>query len=288
VRHIKVKKLGFLCGLGLLLLFGVGGLAPRATPGPPGEDTQQKQILRKRVEEIYTFLQVGNWARVEDYLTEESKEIFRSQAKKQIIGFEIELIKLDPDAVSATVVVRVPTITPFSTAPVSVPQSTQWRLVNGNWYAVLAKPDINALKELFDSAPAKGTTKSPPRPGPQTRALKFETPGSALGVVHSGEVKLVRFPFINAADHAVTIAQVMTGCECLRPKIEKKQYKPGESGELAIEFNPAGPEFDYEQAYTQTIVVQTDPGGGLTRLIINAHIVPRSPEASSPEGEKKP
>ena len=82
----------------------------------------------------------------------------------------------------------------------------------------------------------------------------------------------------------MTLTAVLAGCECLRVKTEKKEYQPGESGELVIEFDPSGYKYNYEQ----TIVVKTDPGDLSTHLHIRAFVLPRPQEPPQAEGEQKP
>ena len=246
------------------------------------ESSKQEQALRTRVEEFYNFLQQGQWFQAEPYLTEDSREPFQNQwrsafmGSKPFVGFKVESAKLDPDGQNATAVVRLLVFTQFSAEPAEVPRTSRWRLVNNIWYLVFPKADPNAQNSLFNvknSRPAKA----------QPEQLKFKGHRYGFGIVQPGEIKTSRFPFTNVTDHLVKLAAVLTSCECLRVKTTKSEYKPGESGELVIEFDPTG----YEQFYYQTIVVKTDPGDVKTLLDIEAYVTVQR-ETPKTEGESKP
>ncbi len=266
----------WLVRLGLVMLVCSGGvcLSARASSA----EDQQEEALRVRAGRLYTLLQGGSWSRAEEYMTEDSKINFRDQQKNPFLSFQVEAVKVDADGQAATVVVRLTTMTTFSATPVDVPQTTRWRLVKGIWYLELPKQDPEAVKRLFEPSTNQGALPA----SPPAEELKFKGHRYWLGNnLQPGEVKVARFPFTNVTDHVVTLSAVLTGCECLKVKTQKKQYKPGESGELAIEFNSTG----YERKYEQTILVKTDPGNLTTHLLIGAIVLPRLPQTSQPESK---
>jgi hypothetical protein len=228
----------------------------------PGEDA-----LRARVQELYGCLQEGNWAKAEGYLTEDSRDTFRKQPKQQLASFEIKSIKLEKDD-SAEVVVLVPTFSP-SSPQLNLPQTTHWRLVRGVWYLQIPPPDTNPMAKMYSQQP-KNTT-PPARPASQD--LRFETEWFGLGDIQPGKIVVARFPFTNISKHAAAIGDVVKGCECLRVKEQHKEYKPGESGVLEIEFDPSRLSIQGPQSDQLTVVVRSSPGGGLTNLML-AGMVP--------------
>ncbi len=263
--------------LGLfVLLWAIGICFPVAASAQENQD--QERALRARVEEFYNLVQLGRWTQAEAYLTAESKENFRNQSRSPFLGFEVESVKLDPDGNNAAVTVRLQVMAPPARAPVPVAQTTRWRLLDGLWHAVVPKPSPTAGMQVFEVGRNPGSSPKPPE------QLKFpKGDGYWLGRMQSGETRVARFPFTNVTNHLVTITDVLTGCKCLRVKTEKKQYKPGESGELAIEFDSTG----YEASYAQTIVVKTDPGDVTSYLNIFAMVVSPPREAPKPEAEDK-
>ena len=105
-----------------------------------------------------------------------------------------------------------------------------------------------------------------------------------MGMIQPGQIKVARFPFTNVTDHPVTITSIETFCDCLKAKIDKKEYKPGESGEVAIEFNPKG----FERDYGATILVKTDPGDIPTHLTVLGFVVPSWPPNNKPAAKGNP
>ena len=260
------KKVRRLWGLGLVVLFCAEMLCQPAAV----QAQAQEQALRRRVEEYYSHLQLGRWTEVEAYLTPQSVEIFREESKNAFLGFQIDSITIDPDGQSATGEVRIYYTIPQASTPVYLPKTTHWRLVNGVWYVDLPKPDPERFKNLFDSEARKASL--PPSPPPAE--LKFQEDEIKMGLVKAGDLPVARFPFTNVTDHAVTITEVRTGCKCLRLLTEKKEYQPGESGELAIEFDPIG----YSYTYGQAVMVFTNPGELKTQLVIWANVDYHDPE----------
>jgi hypothetical protein len=156
-----------------------------------------------------------------------------------------------------------------------MPRTTRWRLVGGKWLVVVARPDPNAMQALFATLSGKAAAK---KTAPEE--LKFSGHTYNFANIQPGQIKVARFPFTNVTDHVVTITDVATGCPCLRLKTEQKVYKPGESGEIVIEFDST----DYEKGYAQTIVVKTEPGNLRTNLNVTGYIVPPRREARKAEG----
>jgi hypothetical protein len=239
---------------------------------PVMASSSSEEALRTRVEQWYAALQQGDWSRMEKYLTKESKPIFRSQAKKPVLAHQIQSIKLDPGADTASVVVQIPVFSPLAPQPVPMPQTTQWRLVKGVWYLELSKPDPNAMQWLLGTARRPATpAPPPPKVSPE---LKFQSTWVGLEYVHHGEVKVARFPFTNISDHEVAMEVIQQGCDCLRMKTQQKEFKPGESGVLEFEFDPSYLQFNVEQPITIAVVLKTQPGGAQTRLTIAALLEP--------------
>ncbi len=278
----KRRSGGWLAWLWLAGILSAGTICPAASVSNE-EISKNEQALRTRIEEFYNFLQQGNWFQAQSYLTEESIEAFRNQSKTVLgsnpfVGFKIESVKLDSDGQKAAAVVQLQVFTQYSPNPVAVPRTSHWRLVNGAWYLTLPKPEPNSSPEsLFSS---KSSAQSKPKP----EELKFKGHRYGLGILQPGQTKTARFPFTNVTDHVVKLAEVHTSCECLKVKTEKKEYKPGESGELVIEFDSTG----YEHFYYQTIVVKTEPGAVISHLDIEAYVALKPREAPKTEGEVKP
>lgn len=243
--------------------------------------SSSEEALRARVEQCYSALQQGDWPKVEKYLTKDSKPIFRRQTKNPLMAYKIQSIKLEPDGQTATVVILVPIMSAAMPRPIPVPSTTLWRLKNRVWYMELSRPqpDANAQQALFNMAPKVARASAPMV---TSKDLKFESAWCGLGIVQSGETPVAKFAFKNVSTHSVTLAEVQLGCDCLRLKTQQKEYKPGESGTLEIEFDPASLGFTVEESFTQAVILKTEPGGGYVLLTIAARVAP------APEPPAKP
>jgi hypothetical protein len=248
-------------------------VASSAGQTPQQAGTTPEKALRGRVEEFYGLMQTSRWAKAEEYVTQETRENFHNSQRGPFLGFEVESVKIDPAGRLANVAVRMHLFTPYSRTPIVLPRTSRWHLVVGTWYveAPAPPPGPEGLMTL-----AKQEQRPP--------ALEFKGTRYTLGVLQPGQVKTARFPFANITDHVVTITDVLTDCECLRLKTEKKEYKPGESGELAIEFDSTGRQDFYEQ----TILVKTAPGGATAYLKVVCYIQlpPRKPDKAQEEKPK--
>jgi hypothetical protein len=141
----------------------------------------------------------------------------------------------------------------------------------------LPKPDPNAQQSLFDMAPK---VLSPAPASFISKDLKFESTWCGLGNVEGNATHVARFPFKNVSTHVVRLADFQLGCDCLRLKTQQKEYKPGESGTLEIEFDPSKLEINTEQSFAQDIIFRTEPGGAYIKLTIAAFLV--APSSAPP------
>ena len=82
--------------------------------------------------------------------------------------------------------------------------------------------------------------------GSDVRAdLHFDQPQVKLGKVRSGVPLRQRFSFVNSGNSPVTVTDMHTSCGCLAPRLDQRDYKPGERGVITLEVQtltqPAGP-----------------------------------------------
>jgi len=273
MSHGKMRSLVLVCAL--VLPYAGGRFMAASTPS--AQASQAEQALRKRVEEFFSFWQAGNWTKAEEYVTEESKQAFLAEKKGTLPRVEVDALDLSEDQQRAKATVRIYITSPFSPKPFPFTKTTEWRQVNGVWFCDWLASTGGAGKDLSD---IRKEGMSPPA----AEQLKFKGHKYGLGQVWPKQIKAARFPFTNVTDHEVKLASIDTGCKCLQAKTEKKVYKPGETGELVVEFNPAG----YKERYVQTIVVKTDPGDITTYLMVGAYVVPPSPPPGQSRAPKNP
>jgi len=232
-----------------------------------GAASAEADALRKRAQDFYGLMQLGRWDQAEGFISADTRENFHNAQKSAFLGFEVGSVEVAPGGEDATVEVTMQIVTSNVAAPgpISVPQKSHWRRVDGVWYMVVPPP-ANAgtqLGSLFAGSAVKSQV------APRAEELKFKGHRYILGKIGKDQVRMARFPFTNVTDHAVSLSSVVTGCDCLEVKTTKREFKPGESGELDIQFNPK----DFEREYLQTIVVKTDPGGVTSHLTVVAYVL---------------
>ena len=256
---------GWLLRAGMLTAASVLATSAWATAGPVDE-----HALRSRVEQLYGALQRSDWPQAEEYLTKESKPIFRNQPKKPVAGYQIQSIILEPSGDEAVVVVEIPFFAGSMPGPVKIPETTRWRLIKGDWYLQLSNPQATQLP--FGAAGQKPAS-SPPV-SLHTKDLKFKSTWASVGTIHKGEVKMARFAFTNVSQRVVTVSVRQTSCDCLRLKTQQKEFKPGEAGVIEFELDPSSLSFDIQSALTSTVMLQNEPEHAYTELTIAAVLSP--------------
>jgi hypothetical protein len=237
----------------------------------------QEHALRKQVGEYYTLLQAGRYSEAENCMTPDSRETFRKISKSPFLGFEIKSVTIDPGGKSALVLVQIHEFLPgLSAKAVDMPYKSNWKLTAGAWLLTLPKD--------LPTSPLSGiASRAATTPTSRAENLKFKGHKFLFGEMQQGEKKVARFPFTNESDHTVTIKSVETGTSLLTVEGYKKQYKPGEAGEIAIDFDPG----NVDREYAQTVVVKTDPNGVITYLTVYAYIMPPPNEPPKTEGQPK-
>lgn len=102
--------------------------------------------------------------------------------------------------------------------------------------------------------------------------LHFQEPIVELGQVRSGPTLAHSFRFVNQGEAPVEITDLRASCGCLKPKLDKKIYQPGEEGTLPVEINtltqPAGP-----NAWRVEIICKKGEGFQEIPLILRAQLV---------------
>ncbi|MBI4480067.1 MAG: DUF1573 domain-containing protein [Acidobacteria bacterium] len=246
-------------------------LPPQQAASESASDPAQQ--LGRRVREFYSLLQARQVAKAESYATKDSRERLRDQVGSPLLGFRIISVQVSPDGVNGDVTIELTAMAAYVASPFPVEKKTQWRMEDGEWRILVPEPAQLSLESMMGMGGGE-----PAKP----EELKFGGHRFGLGQMKNGEKKVARFPFTNPTDHLVTITQVATGCECLKVKDFKKEYKPGESGELVIEFDST----NYPGVYAQTMMVKTSPGDATSYLLVEGETPIRvdPPRASGQPG----
>ena len=91
-------------------------------------------------------------------------------------------------------------------------------------------------------AHAVGANAQQPVAGEEPPALVFEQYLVNLGEVPPLPLLEGRYRFTNRSNHVVTIKELKPSCGCLNPRLDKRIYQPGESGQFSVRVETAGEE----------------------------------------------
>ncbi len=113
--------------------------------------------------------------------------------------------------------------------------------------ALLAGLTFAPLALAQPAAPADGSAKviklQMPEPGqaPAVNSLTFDEITHDFGRIMDTEQVSHEFRFTNSSDKVIVLAEKFSSsCGCTAAVPEKREYAPGESGTIAVNFNPAG------------------------------------------------
>ncbi len=101
--------------------------------------------------------------------------------------------------------------------------------------------------------------------GKSNAKIQFESTTVEFGEKESGEIATVQFKFKNVGKDVLVIKNISSSCGCTVPQLDKKEYQPGESGVLPVQFNTRG----YNGKVVKTITVNSnDSENGMIQLNI--------------------
>ncbi|MBU1261130.1 MAG: DUF1573 domain-containing protein [Planctomycetes bacterium] len=108
--------------------------------------------------------------------------------------------------------------------------------------------------------------------------IKFDTVEHDFGKIAPDSYSDCNFPFTNTGKGVLEIDRVKGTCKCTVPALKKKEYAPGESGEITVKFHAP----KYQGSTSQHIMVfSNDPNNSRVQLVIKAYVqtkVKASPE----------
>lgn len=84
--------------------------------------------------------------------------------------------------------------------------------------------------------------------------MKFKETTIDFGDVDAGKSIDLKFEFENSGDDVLVIKNIRSTCGCTVAKVDKKEYKPGEKGEIPVKFFSRG----YRGKITKTVTVTTN------------------------------
>ncbi|MHC4114662.1 MAG: DUF1573 domain-containing protein [Planctomycetota bacterium] len=92
---------------------------------------------------------------------------------------------------------------------------------------------VSAAEPMVGTAEAESTAQ-PTEPGPR---IEFEALVHDFGQIGPNTKHSYKFKFTNTGSSLLKIGKVQTTCGCTIAKLRKKEYAPGESGELGVTYS---------------------------------------------------
>ncbi len=102
--------------------------------------------------------------------------------------------------------------------------------------------------------------------------IVFEKTTHDFGEVGAGTVNSCSFPFRNDGEGLLVITQVTRSCGCTPVTLAKKEYKPGESGNLEVEYHAPAVATSQERSIS---VYSNDPERPKVDLTVKAKVLVR-------------
>lgn len=209
------------------VLFPAVCLLAFALPGGAQDTAAGEQQLRQRVEEVYRLFVSGEWRKVEQYVSEDARDLWFAQPKSGIEGFQIKDIKIDPDGKRADVIVMATFRVAQVPDPVTMAQRGEWVLDDGVWYLKVKK-----VPSLYDMFKATGAPSGPQSP------FVFEQNPVRLPKTEDGSPTVVRIPLQNVSSRAIVVQELSTTCSCLEAIMDRLQLDAQEHAVLTVTYRP--------------------------------------------------
>ena len=111
--------------------------------------------------------------------------------------------------------------------------------------------------------------------------LKFTQTSVLVKATNEDKTLHSKFDFINAGDEPVYVLSVASSCECTVPTLDKREYAPGESGEILVNYNIGINEGNQSQTIT---VITSETTENSYMLTFNAEL-PRGLRGAIPSVE---
>ena len=219
-----------------------------AQSAPPDVD----RALRERVSKFFQAHVDGKFRQAEQYVAEDSKDIYYTAEKPRYLKFEIAKIKYSDHFTRATVVANCERqlSNQFGTYAMNVPQETDWKLDNGQW-CWFVDPDIIRLpfgetrrRSEMPTTPAPKAGESLTRKGPSVadvlRKMSDSVKADKTQVSLSAEAPSAEVVISNAMPGAVTLKIEDPKVAGLSVKLDKAQLTPQATSRVLFHYAPQG------------------------------------------------
>ena len=104
--------------------------------------------------------------------------------------------------------------------------------------------------------------------------IKFDNTSHNFGTFSEDNPKVsCTFKFTNTGDKLLVIHQAIASCGCTVPQYSKEPIKPGESGEIVVNYDGTG---KFPGHFKKSITIRTNAKKEIVRLYIEGDMTPRT------------
>ena len=104
--------------------------------------------------------------------------------------------------------------------------------------------------------------------------IKFDKTSHNFGTFSEDNPKVsCTFKFTNTGDKLLVIHQAIASCGCTVPQYSKEPIKPGESGEIVVNYDGTG---KFPGHFKKSITIRTNAKKEIVRLYIEGDMTPRT------------
>jgi len=124
-------------------------------------------------------------------------------------------------------------------------------------------------KQAESAKPEANQPQTPQSSPPSDAKIKFDSLEHDFGKIGPDSLNTCKFTFKNAGKDILKIDRLQGTCKCTVPDLQKKEYAPGESGEISVEFH--APKFQGDTSQ-HVIVFSNDSNNPRAELAIKAYV----------------
>jgi hypothetical protein len=196
--------------------------------------------LRERISKFYQAHVEGKFRVADQYVSEDSKDIFFEADKRRCRSFEIVKINYEENFTRARAVVNCDTemlLPPKGVMQVKMPVASSWRLESGTWFWFVEGKSNQSPFGAMNAGQGDGVVQIPKGPSAEDLRKMIEVSESEFRV--SPNERLTReIQVTNRMPGAVQLTLEPLKATDIKASFDRHELKPQESATLTIEFTP--------------------------------------------------
>jgi hypothetical protein len=275
-RPLSHNRHGVVLGILILATFALAqSPADLFSKAPPPID----EALRDRVIGFFKAQSDGMFRQADQYVAEDSKDVFIESDKHRCIDFEIARINYTDQFTKAQVLVQCRKqmmMVPVGVQKILMPVSSLWKIENGKWW-------WHVVPKSGEQTPF-GRMKGGENPADATLPGMMKGPDpTAIAKLITIDRQQLTMPLTRKTSQVVTVTNGMPGqalvevepinYDGLVAKVEPANLKPGESAKITITFTPS---FNKPPAKGLDVRVRVQPAGRVfpVHVLISDQVAP--------------